>query len=142
MDGDLQDAPWGLSGGEAAVAIKERVRSVEVSLFSCQVGTDSGVDGVDVDVGAVETVLLKDVNVGLYLDMVGCVLPTRVFDDGVNKVAQVDGTREGRLPRHGEDRWRVRKRLGRSKTLVATRKSYRNSPQISDTSPLLRCHKL
>ena len=77
MDGDLQDAAWGLSGGEAAVTIKERVRSVEVSPFSCQVGTDSGVDRVDVDVGAVETVFLKDVNVGLYLDIIGCVLPTR-----------------------------------------------------------------
>ena len=142
MDGDLQDAAWGLSGGEAAVTIKERVRSVEVSLFSCQVGTDSGVDGVDVDIRAVETVLLKDINVGLYLDIVGCVLPTRVFGDGVDKVAQVDGTREDRLRRHGEERWRAWKRMGRGKNLVATRKSYKNSPQISDTPPLLRCYML
>lgn len=43
-------------------------------------------DGVDVDIRVVEIVFFKDINVGLYFDIVGCVFLIWVFGDGVDKV--------------------------------------------------------
>lgn len=63
---------------------------------------NAGADGVNVDARTIEAVLIEDVNISLDFHVVGCVFPTRVVRNAVDKVSQVDSIREGCLPRHNE----------------------------------------
>lgn len=97
LDTDLQ-GPVGRQGSrEAAVGVEEGVWHIELPVFSCEIGMDAGTNRFDVDVRTIKATLLEDVDLGLYFHVVGCVFPRRVVCDGVDEVAQVDGTREAQF---------------------------------------------
>lgn len=102
LDTDLQGTVRRQGVGESAVGIDEGVRNVEFLLFSCQVGMDAGTNRLYVDDRTREAIFFEDIDIGLDLDIVGRVFPTWILSDVVYEVSQVNGIRECRLPRHGE----------------------------------------
>jgi hypothetical protein len=106
LNTDLQNPVGRQSSREATIGIEEGVWHIEVPFFSCEISMDASTKGLDVDIRTVEATLLKDVGIGMYFHVVGCVFPTRVVCDGVDEVAQVEGIREGRLKRHAARRLR------------------------------------